>query len=98
MRSAEFLASITWLMSFDLQLSLVENYRVRMGKVKLNGSIREKETYAIVLILQKFRSWVASSLVQIMVMTDNESLQHWYTEDLNKATSSVGRRCRWHEF
>ena len=50
------------------------------------------------LILQKFRSWVASSLVQIMVMTDHESLQHWYTEDLNKATSSVGRRCRWHEF
>jgi len=33
-----------------------------------------------------------------MVMTDHESLQHWYIEDLNKATSSVGRRCRWHEF
>ena len=33
-----------------------------------------------------------------MVLTDHESLQHWYTEDLNKATSSVGRRCRWHEF
>ena len=68
------------------------------GKGQVKWSIREKETYAIVLILQKFRSWVASSLVQIMVMTDHESLQHWYTEDLNKATSSVGRRCRWHEF
>jgi hypothetical protein len=68
------------------------------NKGQVKWSIREKETYAIVLILQKFRSWVASSLVQIMVMTDHESLQHWYTEDLNKATSSVGRRCRWHEF
>ena len=68
------------------------------GKGQVRWSIREKETYAIVLILQKFRSWVASSLVKIMVLTDHESLQHWYTEDLNKATSSVGRRCRWHEF
>ena len=33
-----------------------------------------------------------------MVLTDHESLQHWYTEDLNKAMSSVGRRCRWHDF
>ena len=69
-----------------------------LGKGQVKWSIREKETYAIVLIFQKFRSWVASSLVHIMVLTDHESLQHWYTEDLNKATSSVGRRCRWHEF
>jgi len=68
------------------------------GKGQAKWSIREKETYAIVLILQKFRSWVASSLIRIMVQTDHQSLQHWYTEDLNKATSSVGRRCRWHEF
>ena len=31
-------------------------------------------------------------------MTDHESLQHWYSEDLNKATSSVGRKGRWDEF
>ena len=68
------------------------------GKGQVKWSIREKETYAIVLILQKFRSWVASSLVQILVRTDHESLQHWYSEDLNKLTSSVGRRSRWHEF
>ena len=49
------------------------------GKGQLKWSIREKETYAIVLILQKFRSWVASSLVKIMVLTDHESLQHWYS-------------------
>ena len=31
-------------------------------------------------------------------MTDHESLQYWYTEDLNKMTASVPRRGRWHEF
>ena len=45
------------------------------GKGQVGWSIREKETYAIVLVLQKFRSWVASSQVQILVLTDHESLQ-----------------------
>jgi hypothetical protein len=61
-------------------------------------SVREKETYAIVLILLKYRSWMASSVVHIKVLTDHESLQHWYTEDLNKMVAAVGRRGRWHEF
>ena len=69
-----------------------------LGKGQVAWSVREKETYAIVLSLRKFRSWVASSPVRITVLTDHQSLQHWYTEDLNKATSSVGRRSRWHEF
>ena len=69
-----------------------------LGKGQVGWSIREKETYAIVLVLQKHRSWVASSLVQILVMTDHESLQNWYNEDLNKMTASVSRRGRWHEF
>jgi putative transposase len=68
------------------------------GKGQVGWSIREKETYAIVLMLQKHRSWLASSQIQILVLTDHESLQHWYTEDLNKMTSSVSRRGRWHEF
>ena len=68
------------------------------GKGQVGWAIREKETYAIVLMLQKFRSWVASSQVEILVLTDHESLQHWYTEDLNKMCSSVARRGRWHEF
>ena len=68
------------------------------GKGQVGWSIREKETYAIVLMLQKHRSWLASSQIDIIVLTDHESLQHWYTEDLNKMTSSVSRRGRWHEF
>ena len=68
------------------------------GKGQCGWSIREKETYAIVLILQKFRSWLASTSVEIRVLTDHQSLQHWYHEDLNKMTAAVGRRGRWHEF
>ena len=61
------------------------------GKGQVGWSIREKETFAIVLVLQKHRSWVASTTVRILVMTDHESLQHWYTEDSNKMTASVPR-------
>ena len=62
------------------------------GKGQVGWSIHEKETYAIVLILQKYRSWLASTLVEIKVLSDHESLQQWYTEDLNKMVGAVGRR------
>ena len=68
------------------------------GKGQVGWSIREKETYAIVLMLKKFRSWVISSHVKIKVLTDHQSLQHWHTEDLNNMIGSVARRGRWHEF
>ena len=68
------------------------------GKGQMGWSIREKETYAIVLILQKFRSWLASTRVEIIVQTDHKSLQSWYTEDLSRMVSAIGRRGRWHEF
>jgi len=60
--------------------------------------VREKETYAIVLMLLKFRSWLASSTIHIKVLTDHMSLKDWYTEDLNSMIGSVGRRGRWQEF
>ena len=64
----------------------------------MGWSIREKETYAIVLALKKFRSWLASSQIKILVRTDHQSLESWYNEDLNNMIGSVGRRGRWHEF
>ena len=57
------------------------------GKGQLAWSVRDKETYAIVLVLMKFRSWLASSWIRIIVLTDHQSLQHWYTEDLSKVVS-----------
>ena len=68
------------------------------GLGQLAWSIREKETYAIVLILHKFRRWLASTVIEVRVLSDHESLKEWVTEDLNKMTSAVGRRGRWHEF
>ena len=63
----------------------------------MGWSIHEKETYAILLTLQKFRSWLASSLVRIKILSDHKSLQYWYSEDLNKMVGAIGRRGRWHE-
>ena len=37
-------------------------------------------------------------MIEILVLTDHKSLQHWYTEDLNKVVGAVSRRGRWHEF
>ena len=68
------------------------------GKGQVGWSIREKESYAIVLMLKEFRSWVISSQVKIKVLTDHQSLQHWHTEDLNNMIGSVAMRGRWHEF
>ena len=68
------------------------------GKGQMGWSIREKETYAIVLVLLKFRSWLSCSSVHILVLTDHQSLKDWYNEDLNNMIGSVGRRGRWHEF
>ena len=68
------------------------------GKGQRVWSVREKETYAIVITLLKFRSWVASTKVSIVVMTDHESLEHWWKEDLGAISGPVGRRGRWHEF
>jgi len=68
------------------------------GRGQNGWSVHEKETYAILLTLQKFRSWLASSVVQIKVLTDHKSLQHWYHEDLNKMVGATGRRGRLHEF
>jgi hypothetical protein len=66
------------------------------GKGQVGWSIREKEAYAIVLMLLKFRSWIAGN--RITVLTDHKALESWHTEDLNKMIGSVARRGRWHEF
>lgn len=68
------------------------------GKGQRVWSVREKETYAIVVTLLKFRSWLASTKVSIVVLTDHESLEHWWKEDLGAMSGPVGRRGRWHEF
>ena len=61
------------------------------GQVR-TWSPREKETYAIVLALQKWASWIG--LQPILVLTDHKSLESWATEVLDTPSGPAGRRAR----
>jgi len=56
---------------------------------------RELETYAIILALQKWESWIG--LQPILVLTDHQSLEAWTREVLDTPSGPVGRRARWHQ-
>ena len=56
---------------------------------------RELETYAIILALQKWESWIG--LQPILVLTDHQSLEAWAKEVLDTPSGPVGRRARWHQ-
>ena len=64
------------------------------GQVR-SWSPREKETYAVVLALQKWASWIG--LQPVLVLTDHKSLESWATETLDTPSGPAGRRGRWHE-
>ena len=63
---------------------------------QLNWTPREKETYAIILALEKWASWIGFQ--PVLVLTDHKSLENWVTEQLDTPSGPVGRRARWHEF
>ena len=56
---------------------------------------RELETYAIILALQKWESWIG--LPSVLVLTDHQSLESWTREVLDTPSGPVGRRARWHQ-
>ena len=58
-------------------------------------SAREKETYAVVLALQKWASWIG--LQPVLVLTDHKALESWTKEALDTPSGPAGRRARWHE-
>ena len=64
------------------------------GQVR-TWSPREKETYAIVLALQKFASYIG--LQPILILTNHKALEAWATEALDTPSGPAGRRARWHE-
>ena len=68
------------------------------GMGQRGWSVREQETYAIVLALLKFRSWIASSQIEIICCSNRKSLEAWFKEDLGTVSGPLGRRGRWHEF
>ena len=53
---------------------------------------RELETYAIILALQKWESWVG--LQPVLVLTDHKSIEAWAKEVLDTPSGPVGRRAR----
>jgi hypothetical protein len=55
----------------------------------------ELETYAIILALQKWESWIG--LQPVLVLTDHQSLESWTKEVLDTPSGPVGRRARWHQ-
>ena len=61
-------------------------------------SVREEETYAIVLALLKFCSWIASIQSEIICWSDHKSLEAWFKEDQGTVSGPLGQRGRWHEF
>ena len=68
--------------------------KLTAGQMK-SWTPREKETYAIVLALQKWASWIG--LQPVLVLTDHKSLESWAKEMLETAGGPAGRRARWHE-
>ena len=61
----------------------------------LRWTPREKETYAVVLALMKWASWIG--LQPVLILTDHKSLEQWATEVLDTPSGPAGRRARWHE-
>ena len=58
--------------------------------------VREKETYALVSCLLKFKSWIRGR--KVTIVSDHKSLESWYKEDLCTMAGPLGRWGRWHEF
>ena len=56
---------------------------------------REQETYAIILALQKWESWIG--LQPVLVLTDHKALESWAKEVLDTPSGPQGRRSRWHQ-
>ena len=67
----------------------------KLAKEQRNWVPREQETYAIIMALEKWRSWIG--LQNVLVLTDHKALQEWYTEKVDTPSGPIGRRLRWHQ-
>jgi hypothetical protein len=57
--------------------------------------VEDKETYAIVMALEKWSAWIG--LQPVLVLTDHRTLQSWYKRAMDTPSGMTGRRARWHE-
>ena len=56
---------------------------------------REQETYAIILALEKWDTWIG--LQPVLVLTDHQAIEAWAHEVLDTPGGPIGRRARWHQ-
>ena len=67
----------------------------KLADSQRNWVPREKETYAIIVALEKWKSWIG--LQKVLVLTDHKALERWYYEELDPPSGPLGRRLRWHQ-
>ena len=67
----------------------------KLTATQRNWVPREQETYAIILALQKWESWIG--LQKVLVLSDHKALESWAREVLDTPSGPLGRRSRWHQ-
>ena len=67
----------------------------KLASNQRNWTPREIETYAIILALQKWETWIG--LQPVLVLTDHKAIESWAREVLDTPSGPVGRRARWHQ-
>ena len=67
----------------------------KLASNQRNWTPREIETYAIILALQKWETWIG--LQPVLVLTDHKAIESWAKELLETPSGPVGRRARWHQ-
>ena len=67
----------------------------KLTSTQQNWSPREQETYAIILALQKWETWIG--LQPVPILSDHKALESWAREVLDTPSGPLGRRSRWHQ-
>jgi hypothetical protein len=67
----------------------------KLASNQRNWVPREQETYAIILALLKWESWIGFQ--PILVLTDHQAIEYWAKELLETPSGPTGRRLRWHQ-
>ena len=67
----------------------------KLAKNQRNWVPREQETYAIIMALKKWETWIG--MQPVLVLTDHKALESWAKEVLDTPSGPVGRRARWHQ-
>jgi len=67
----------------------------KLGKHQLRWKVGDKEMYAILSGLWKWRVYIGTT--EVVVITDHSALTHWINENVETQSGPTGRKARWHE-